>query len=234
MTPDRSDMSEHSLQTAGAPVLAAADRRAGAVTFIDIEPRGLRPAAFLDIDGTLVQDVPFNVDRARVRLARGAREGAWLLREAGYALVVVTNQAGVARGLFPVEALGPVRARLEDLLGLYLDGFYVCPHHPEGQVPAFACDCTCRKPLPGMLTRAARDLRLDLARSWMIGDVLHDIEAGSRAGCRTALLLAGAGDPEPGRGLYRTPTLVAADLSAAARRILRAPAAAQPAAGTVG
>lgn len=186
---------------------------------------GPRPAVFLDKDGTLVDDVPYNVDPARVHLTAGARAGARMLRAAGYALVVVTNQSGVARGLFPVEALGPVRARLEELLGLPLDGFYVCPHHPDGSVPAFATDCICRKPLPGMLTRAARDLRLDLARSWMVGDILHDVEAGDRAGCRTALLLSG-GETAWRPGPHREPTLVATDLEGAARRILHAAPAA--------
>lgn len=164
-----------------------------------------RPAVFLDPSGAL----------ADVLLPAGARAAIRALRAAGYALVVVTDQPDVARGLFPIEALGRVRARLEDQLGAPLDGFYVCPHHPDGSVPAFATDCICRKPLPGMLTRAARDLRLDLARSWTLGDLPRHLEAGARAGCRTALIA-----PDTTARSHREPTLVAADLAEAIRQIL--------------
>ncbi|WAS89779.1 D-glycero-alpha-D-manno-heptose-1,7-bisphosphate 7-phosphatase [Nannocystis punicea] len=176
----------------------------------------LRPAAFLDKDGTLIDDVPYNVDPAHVRLTRGARDGAWSLRAAGYALVVVTNQSGVARGLFSPHDLLGVQARIEDLLDLELDGFYWCPHLPAGAVPEYAVVCDCRKPAPGLLRRAALDLGLDLARSWMIGDIASDVEAGRRAGCHTALLAASPPAPEP----RHAPTLVAADLAEAARRIV--------------
>ena len=182
--------------------------------------RGLRPAVFLDKDGTLIDDVPYNVDPARVRLAAGAGEGTRALQAAGHALVVVTNQSGVARGLFAPAELAGVRARIEELLGLRLDGFYGCPHHPEGRVAAYTGACDCRKPRPGLLLRAARELGLDLARSWMVGDILDDVEAGSRAGCRTALLQSG-GETEWLAGPHRTPTIVAADLGDAARQILR-------------
>lgn len=166
-----------------------------------------RPAVFLDASDAL----------ADVLLPASARAAIRTLRAAGYALVVVTDQPDVARGLFPIEALGRVRARLEEQLGAPLDGFYVCPHHPDGSVPAFATDCICRKPLPGMLTRAARDLRLDLARSWTLGDHPRHLEAGARAGCRTALLA-----PDDAARSRRAPTIVAADLTDAIHRILRA------------
>lgn len=182
---------------------------------------GLRPAVFLDKDGTLVHDVPYNVDPTHVRLTPGARAGVRALRRAGYALVVATNQSGVARGLFAPEALGAVRDRIEALIGLTLDGFCFCPHHPAGRVPAYTAVCGCRKPLPGLLLRAASDLGLDLARSWMVGDILHDVEAGTRAGCRTVLLLGGS-ETEWITGPLRTPTRVAPDLAAAAEAILRA------------
>jgi D-glycero-D-manno-heptose 1,7-bisphosphate phosphatase len=181
----------------------------------------LRPAVFLDKDGTLVHDVPYNVDPARVQLTVGAREAVWMLRAAGYALVVASNQSGVARGLFSTEDLIGVRARLEDLLALGFDGFYCCPHLPDGQVRAYAIACECRKPRPGLLTRAARELGLDLSRSWMVGDILGDVEAGARAGCRTALL-TGSGETESFDGPLRTPTLVATNLLDAARRITTA------------
>ena len=183
-------------------------------------------AVFLDKDGTLVEDVPYNVDPARIRLAPGAREGLTALADAGYRLFVVSNQSGVARGMFGEEALGPVWAKLAELLGGFgvkLDGAYYCPHYPGGSVPEFARDCDCRKPAPGMLLRAAREHGLDLAESWLVGDILHDVEAGRRAGCRTVLLDNGhetEWDLSPGR----RPHLVAADLAEAARLILAASA----------
>lgn len=181
----------------------------------------MRGAVFLDKDGTLIDDVPYNVDPELMCLSKGAREGVRLLREAGYALVVVTNQSGVARGLFKEETLPAVRAKLEDLLGLTLDGFYSCPHHPEGTVPKYSVECDCRKPLPGLFQQAARDLDLDLSRSWMVGDILNDVEAGSRAGCRTILVLSG-GETEWVKGPHRAPTFEADDMLGAARLILTA------------
>lgn len=181
----------------------------------------LRPAVFLDKDGTLIDDVPYNVDPARICLTPGARDGVRALQRAGYALVVASNQSGVARGLFTVADLAGVRARIEALLGLRFDAFRFCPHLPTGRVPAFSRVCECRKPRPGLLLRAARDLGLDLARSWMVGDILHDVEAGTRAGCRSALLLNGS-ETEWQLGPHRTPTLLAPDLGAAVEAILAA------------
>lgn len=148
-------------------------------------------AVFLDKDGTLVEDIPYNVDPALIRLSEGAREGLRLLQEAGYRLIVVTNQSGIARGYFDERALIPVMKRLQELLspaGIHLTGFYYCPHHPQGKVPGYAVDCSCRKPQPGMIQKAAVEHRFDLASSWVVGDILNDVEAGSRAGCRTVLI----------------------------------------------
>src|SRR5581483_10333629 len=115
------------------------------------------PAVFLDKDGTLVEDVPYNVDPDRIRLLPGTAAGLRRLHAAGYQLVVVSNQSGVARGYFPESALAAVEARLRELLtsaGVPLAGFYYCPHHPAGAVPAYTVACTCRKPLPGLVVRA--------------------------------------------------------------------------------
>src|SRR6185437_10611233 len=150
-----------------------------------------RRAVFLDKDGTLIDDVPDNVDPALVRLAPGAAEGLPLLRAAGLRLVVVSNQSGVARGLFPESALEGVEARLRELLegvGVSLDAFLYCPHHPGGVVPRYAVACDCRKPAPGMVVRASRELGIDPSRSWLVGDILDDVEAGNRAGCGTVLI----------------------------------------------
>jgi histidinol-phosphate phosphatase family protein len=150
-----------------------------------------RAAVFLDKDGTLVDDVPFNVDPERIRLVPGAMPGLCLLAQAGYELIVVSNQAGVARGLFTEAALVGVELRLRELLadiGVRLAGFYYCPHDPHGQVASYAVRCACRKPAPGLLLQAAAIHDIDLSRSWFIGDILDDVEAGNRAGCRTVLI----------------------------------------------
>lgn len=151
-------------------------------------------AVFLDKDGTLVQDVPYNVEPGLIRLMPGVIRSLRILHAAGYRLIVISNQSGVARGYFPEEALAAVEERLRELLaaaGAPMAGFYYCPHHPEGTVPEYAINCSCRKPEPGLLLRAARAHNIDLSRSWFIGDILNDVEAGRRAGCRTMLLDVG-------------------------------------------
>jgi histidinol-phosphate phosphatase family protein len=153
------------------------------------------PAVFVDKDGTLVCDVPYNVDPDRIELAPGAGDALARLAAAGYAIVVVSNQSGVARGLFAEEALAAVERRLRELLAtsdVALAGFYYCPHHPAGRVSNYAVTCTCRKPEPGMILQAADDLHLDLSRSWMVGDILDDVEAGNRAGCRSSISRSGS------------------------------------------
>lgn len=177
------------------------------------------PAVFFDKDGTLIRDVPYNVDPQRIILAPGAADSLRRLRHAGFRLVVVTNQSGVARGLFPEAALAAVRARLEELLGLPLDGFNYCPHHPQGSRPEYAIECSCRKPQPGLLLAAARDLSLNLAGSWMVGDILNDIEAGHRAGCRAILVDQGS-ETEWVPGPLRQPEAVVGTLAQAANLIL--------------
>src|SRR5687767_4595107 len=149
-----------------------------------VDTRQLRPAVFLDKDGTLISDVPYNVDPALIELAPTADTALPLLADAGYALIVVSNQSGVARGYFPESDLVAVEVRLRELLAevnVSLAGFYYCPHHPAGQVARYAGSCECRKPAPGLVLRAAAELGLDLSRSWLIGDILDDIEAGRRA-----------------------------------------------------
>ncbi len=180
-----------------------------------------RRAVFLDKDGTLVEDVPYNVDPARIRLTAGAVEGLRALHAAGYRLVVISNQSGVARGYFPEAALAAVEGRLRELLhaaGVPLAGFYYCPHHPHGVVPAYAVACGCRKPAPGLIERAAREHGLDLARSWFVGDILDDVQAGRAAGCTTVLLDNGH-ETEWVLTPERRPHHTAADLAEAAALI---------------
>jgi D-glycero-D-manno-heptose 1,7-bisphosphate phosphatase len=180
------------------------------------------PAIFLDKDGTLVPDIPYNVQPDRIELVRGAATALQRLDRAGYRLIVISNQSGVARGMFVESALGSVERRLRALLhdiAVPLAGFYYCPHHPEGSVAPYAVDCDCRKPAPGLLLRAARDLDIAIERSWMIGDILNDVEAAHRAGCRAALLLNG-GETMWDLSPPRMPDVMAPDLESAANRIL--------------
>ena len=183
---------------------------------------GAASAVFVDKDGTLVVDVPYNVDPGLIELSAGALEGLRALQAAGFLVVVVSNQSGIARGLFEEGALALVEKRLRELLAagsVTLDGFYFCPHHPDGVRPDLRGSCSCRKPQSGMLLRAADDLGIDLASSWMIGDILDDIEAGRRGGCRT-VLVDGGGETEWDLSGERVPHRVVGDLSEAAEHIL--------------
>jgi len=178
-------------------------------------------AIFLDKDGTLVNDVPYSVDPGLLQLAPGAGAGLRLLAQLGYALFVVSNQAGVAKGLFAESALPAMKWRLHELLlreGVALDGFYYCPHFPNGTVARYAIVCNCRKPRPGMLLQAARQHRIDLADSWMIGDILDDVEAGHRAGCRS-ILIDNGNETEWLMSEERRPEFTVADLYCAAKTI---------------
>jgi len=177
-----------------------------------------RPAVFLDRDGTLVEEVPYLHDPGRVVLLGGVA-ALGRLAEAGYALVVVTNQAGVARGLYDEAAVAAVHRRLAELLagaGVRLDAVLHCPHHPDGTVPGYAVACRCRKPGPGMLEAAAERLGLDLGASWLVGNHPADMGAAVAAGVRPLFVTTGqaAGRPPP-RGVA-----VVGDLEAVARAVL--------------
>jgi histidinol-phosphate phosphatase family protein len=160
-----------------------------------------RPAVFLDRDGTLVEDVPYLHDPERLVLLPGVEALAGLAA-AGYALVVVTNQAGVARGLYDEAAVAAVHRRLRRLLaaaGVELDAVLHCPHHPEGTVAAYARACRDRKPGPGLLETAAWRLGLDLAASFLIGNHPTDVGAAVAAGVTPLFVTTGqaAGRPPP-------------------------------------
>jgi D-glycero-D-manno-heptose 1,7-bisphosphate phosphatase len=147
-----------------------------------------RPAVFLDRDGVLVPEIDLAVRAAQVPPFPWTRDALAALRAAGFARVVVTNQPVVARGLAsPADV-----ERLHAELGLDVDRFYFCPHHPSATLAEYRVDCECRKPRPGMLLRAAAELGLDLSRSFMIGDRPSDVEAGRRAGCATIRVRCGA------------------------------------------
>jgi D-glycero-D-manno-heptose 1,7-bisphosphate phosphatase len=160
-----------------------------------------RPAVFLDRDGTLVEEVAYLHDPGRLALLPGVAALAGLAA-AGYALVVVTNQAGVARGYYDEAAVELVHRRLGELLagaGVRLDAILYCPHHPEGTVARHARACRCRKPAPGMLEAAAEQLDLDLPASYLIGNHPTDVGAAVAAGVTALYVRTGhaAGRPPP-------------------------------------
>jgi len=171
-------------------------------------------AVFIDKDGTLVEDVPYNVDPARIALTQDAPQAIRAMAGQGYRIIVVSNQPGAALGLFEEAQLKNVEARLQEMLPA-LDGFYYCPHLPDA-------GCGCRKPASGMLERAARERGVELAASWMIGDILDDVEAGRRAGCRT-ILLDNGNETEWRIAEARSPDYIARDLPQAAAIIAGAP-----------
>jgi D,D-heptose 1,7-bisphosphate phosphatase len=153
----------------------------------------------LDRDGTLNVDTGYVSRPGDVRLIEGAAEGASQLAQAGFMLVITSNQSGIARGILSESEADAVDARLLGLLserGVSIAGLYRCPHLPEGKIAAYAVACDCRKPKPGLLLRAAADLNIDLARSWSVGDSERDVQAGLAAGCRAVLLSDGAAAPD--------------------------------------
>jgi D-glycero-D-manno-heptose 1,7-bisphosphate phosphatase len=202
-------------------------------------------AVFLDRDGTLNEEVGYLDRLEKLKLIPGAAEAIRLINASGMKAVVVTNQSGVARGLFDEPFVEAVHKRLQEMLrekGAFLDGIYFCPHHPTDGRERYLVTCDCRKPAPGLLLRAAADLHLNPVRSYMVGDTLKDIEAGVRAGARGVLVRTGYGSEstallnlqgEPRRKnprekghprnevvLYR-PIHVAEDIRAAAEWIVR-------------
>jgi D-glycero-D-manno-heptose 1,7-bisphosphate phosphatase len=148
-------------------------------------------AIFLDCDGTLIEDAGYIKHPDQVMLLAGVAETLVELKAMGYKLIVVSNQSGVARGIVTEKVLAQIHSRLKKLLAeknASLDRIYYCPYHPDGIIEKYRKESNDRKPAPGMLLTAANKMHIDLNQSWMIGDGDRDIEAGSRAGCRTILI----------------------------------------------
>lgn len=180
---------------------------------------GGSPAVFMDKDGTLIENVPYNVDVSLMQWMPGAEAAIRALVAAGFRLVVISNQSGVAEGRFPESALVAVESRLREMAaaaGVDLTGFFYCPHGTTEP------GCDCRKPMPGLITRAAHEHRLDLGASWFVGDILSDVEAGNRAGCRS-ILVGPEALPMPCPKTC-APFALCDDLSDAARVILQSKA----------
>ncbi len=158
-------------------------------------------AIFLDRDDTLIEDPGYINDPDQVKLLDGAAEALIELKALEYKLVVVTNQSAVARGIVTEKVLAEIHERLRQLLAeenASLDDIYYCPYHPEGVVPKYRKESNYRKPNPGMLLEAADDMNIDLGKSWCIGNSNSDVEAGSRAGCKTVLIDAPPHQKETG------------------------------------
>ncbi|MCL5411149.1 MAG: HAD family hydrolase [Patescibacteria group bacterium] len=170
-------------------------------------------AVFLDKDGTLVENIPYNVDLNKVKVPDSTREALRALKGLGFKLIVVSNQGGIALGYFTIQEMEKVREWFMEKLKS-LDDFYFCPHKTSGKVKKFVKDCACRKPKPGMILEAREKYQLDLKNSWVIGDVLDDVEAGKRAGCRTIFLDAG-NEREWRKGKFRQPDYKAKNLTKA-------------------
>jgi histidinol-phosphate phosphatase family protein len=155
---------------------------------------GSRAAVFLDKDGTVVDDVPYNVDPSRIALAEGAGEALGALARAGYAIVLVSNQSGVARGLFPEARVRALHGWMTEALareGARVDAFEYCPHHPEAPLPAFRRDCRRRKPAPGMIDDLLAAWPADPAGSFVVGDRETDLQAAAAAGLPGHLFAGG-------------------------------------------
>jgi len=156
----------------------------------------VKPAVFLDRDGTMIEDVGYLDALNRVDFFPWTVDAIRALNRAGFPVVVVTNQGGIARGFFTEafvqETHRHIAARLE-AGGARVDAYYYCPHHPNAKVAAFAQSCECRKPGPGMINNAARDLGLDPARSFVVGDTWLDIGLARAVGARGILVRTGAG-----------------------------------------
>jgi len=182
-----------------------------------------RPAVFLDRDGTIIEDVGYLDAIDKIAWYPWSVDAIRALNAAGLPVVVITNQAGVARGYFAESLIDDVHRAIDAHLargGARIDAYYYCPHHVDGSVEAYRIACDCRKPACGMIDRAARDLGLDPRRSVVVGDAWSDIGAARAAGARGLLVRTGSGRVKDTRGMTVEPDAVVDHLAAAASWIL--------------
>lgn len=150
----------------------------------------MNKAIFIDKDGTLIKNIPFNVDINKIALLPNVEE-LKQLQDRGYLIIVISNQSGVAKGLFSEDDLIPVKKKLVELLkgkNIILNGFYYCPHDLNGKIDKYKKMCQDHKPQPGMILKAAKRYNIDLLKSWVVGDSIDDIEAGNKAKCKIILI----------------------------------------------
>ena len=186
----------------------------------------MKRAVFIDRDGTISEEVGYVNHISRFRLFPYAAPALKHLNENGWLAILVTNQAGVARGYFSEDTIQRVHAAMMDRLesnGARLDAIYYCAHHPSVGEPPYRVDCECRKPKPGLIARAAQDFDINLAESWMVGDRYSDVELARNAGVKSMFVLSGYGRGElehQRAGWMEQPDLVAEDLLTAVRLII--------------
>lgn len=175
-------------------------------------------AVFIDRDGTLIENAPDNIDPERVVLDDCAVEALKLMQQNDFLLIVTGNQGGIARGNYTAKEVDAVNRRIAALLAendVYIDAFYYSPFHPDGIVPEFSINSDDRKPSSGMLLKAASAFNIDLSHSWVIGDMLDDVEAGRRAGC-TTILYNNGNEADWRTDRFRQPHYIVNDLYKAA------------------
>jgi D,D-heptose 1,7-bisphosphate phosphatase len=187
-------------------------------------------AVFLDRDGTINEEVGYLDSLDKLKIILGAYEAIRLINESGMKAVVISNQAGVARGLFTEDFVQLTNEHLQTALrqkGAYIDNFYYCPHHPTEGTGIYLQQCNCRKPAPGMLLKAAQDLNIDLTRSYFVGDTFRDMEAAEKAGVKGVLVKTGYGqdflqDDGPDRATAEAKSdFIARDILEAVKWILK-------------
>jgi len=187
----------------------------------------MNKAVFLDRDGTVTEEVGYLRDLEQLRLIPGAGTAIEQLNKAGFKVVLITNQSGVARGYFTESLVHEAHDRLEEMLRTYgarLDGVYFCPHHPTAGASLYTMACACRKPEPGLIIGAARDLGIDVSRSYMVGDKWVDVEVARRAGARAVLVMSGYAPDDPGNvrpSHLAEPDFIAHDIVEAAAWIIQ-------------
>jgi D-glycero-D-manno-heptose 1,7-bisphosphate phosphatase len=185
----------------------------------------VKPAVFLDRDGTLLEEAGYLDRLERLAFFPFGIDAVRLLNRGGYSVVIITNQSGIGRGMYEEEFVIRAHQVVDERVragGGRIDGYYYCPHHPEAELAKYRKDCDCRKPEPGMLRQAAADLGLDLSRSFAVGDKWTDVQAGVAAGARGLLVRTGYGrtsEATPKRPVE--PVTIADDLMAATAWILR-------------
>lgn len=185
----------------------------------------MKAAVFLDRDGTINKDVGYLNHPDQFELLPGALEGLHLLSDSGLQLVIVTNQSGVARGLIPPEQMPVIEQAFLDLMrsnAIPIAGYYTCPHYPEAKLPEYRSTCECRKPEPGLILQAARDLDIDVRRSYVIGDKASDVQLAHNAGATGILVLTGYGEKHQDSypSDYNPPHATCRDLLEAAQWII--------------
>ncbi|MCP4179190.1 MAG: HAD family hydrolase [bacterium] len=153
-------------------------------------------ACFLDRDGVLIEEVNYLSSPSQINIFENSYKALKLLKDNGYIIIVITNQAGVARGYFKEDNIKIVHNEINRLLSianLSIDKYYYCPHHPKGTLAKYSIECNCRKPAPGLILQAVEDFNIDLKQSFLIGDKMSDINSAKNAGCSSLLVKTGHG-----------------------------------------